>query len=349
MNEQIRSPRQEAQRAAPDAEEVAPGVVRIQMPIKMPGLGHVNCYALEDERGWALVDPGLPGKEAWRELVDRLGRAGFAPRHVHTVVVTHSHVDHFGAAGHLRKTSGAAVVSSHNFRTWWDPDDAGDDPFALEPVPAGPPWRQPRPWSGEPVHLPLKRRVRWRLSRSVQRRWYATPKPSVRLRDADVLSLGRQEWVAVHTPGHTPDHLCLYSPAVGTLLSGDHVLPTITPHISGLDAGVDPLSAFYASLDKVAALPDVRVVLPAHGHPFNDLAGRAAAIARHHDERLARLHDAATQSGEASVKDLSRMLFPRRSWGPAAESETFAHLEHLRLTGRLERRDEEGHLLYRAS
>ena len=54
-------------------------------------------------------------------------------------------------------------------------------------------------------------------------------------------------------PGHTPDHLCLFDPDGGVLLSGDHVLPTITPHISGVDAGPDPLAAFEASLDKVAA------------------------------------------------------------------------------------------------
>ena len=154
-----RPTRQEAELAAPEAEEVAPGVVRIQMPIEMGGLGHVNCYALEDDRGWALVDPGLPGRKAWKELVVRLGRAGFGPRHVHTVVVTHSHVDHFGAAGHLREESGAAVVASHNFRTWWDPDDAGDDLGDLEPLdatPPGPPWRWPRPWTTEPERLPLK-------------------------------------------------------------------------------------------------------------------------------------------------------------------------------------------------
>ena len=340
--------RQEAQPAAHDAEEAAPGVLRIQMPIEMGGLGHVNCYALEDDRGWALVDPGLPGKRAWQELVARLGRAGFEPRHVHTVVVTHSHVDHFGAAGHLREEAGAAVVASQSFRTWWDPDDAGDDPDALDPSPPGPPWRWPRPWTTEPERLPLKFRARWHLNRAVQKRFYATPAPSVRLHDAQVLSLGRQDWVAVHTPGHTPDHLCLYSPAEGTLLSGDHVLPTITPHISGLDAGADPLTAFYASLEKVALLPGVRMVLPAHGHPFTDLAGRAKAIARHHDERLDRLEAAAAQSGEATVRDLSRLLFSPRAWGSAAESETYAHLEHLRLTGRLERRDEEGNPLYRA-
>ncbi|NIR35531.1 MAG: hypothetical protein GWN79_03995, partial [Actinobacteria bacterium] len=47
--------KQEQEPAAVEVVEVAPGVVRLQLPITMPGLGHVNCYALEDERGFALV------------------------------------------------------------------------------------------------------------------------------------------------------------------------------------------------------------------------------------------------------------------------------------------------------
>ena len=38
----------------------------------------------------------------------------------------------------------------------------------------------------------------------------------------------------VHTPGHTVDHICAWNPETGTLLTGDHVLPSITPHVSGV-------------------------------------------------------------------------------------------------------------------
>ena len=53
--------RQEQEEARPEVTEVAPNVLRMQLPITMPGLGHVNCYALIDGQGAALVDPGLPG------------------------------------------------------------------------------------------------------------------------------------------------------------------------------------------------------------------------------------------------------------------------------------------------
>ena len=93
----------------------------------MPGLGHVNCYALEDERGWTVVDPGMPGPKSCKAMESRFAAAGFGVKDVHTVVVTHSHIDHFGGAGRLRKEAGADVVTSRSFRTWWDPDDVDED------------------------------------------------------------------------------------------------------------------------------------------------------------------------------------------------------------------------------
>jgi glyoxylase-like metal-dependent hydrolase (beta-lactamase superfamily II) len=340
--------KQEQEPASTEITEVGPGVLRTQLPIAMPGLGHVNTYLLPDSRGVAVVDPGLPGPQSWRALVDRLRRAGYAPRHVHTVVVTHSHPDHFGGAGKLRHETGAEVLTHRSFRTWFDPSedeslpdddgDATDDSDRTDapaPRPGGPPWARELPWRhGATVRPPLSRRIRFRLMRSVLRRWARPPAPSRRVDDAEVVELAGREWVALHTPGHTVDHLCLYDPAEGLVLSGDHVLPTITPHISGLDAVGDPLTAFFASLERVGRLDGVRLALPAHGHPFTDLAGRAAAIRTHHEERLGTLRSAFEELGRpATVEELSQRLFRPRSWGPMAESETYAHLEHLRHIG----------------
>jgi glyoxylase-like metal-dependent hydrolase (beta-lactamase superfamily II) len=182
-------------------------------------------------------------------------------------------------------------------------------------------------------------RFKYRLLKPMAKRVFPTPSPSVRLDDAETIELGGRDWIAMHTPGHTPDHLCLLEPDGGVLLSGDHVLPTITPHISGVDAGPDPLSSFEASLEKVAAVPGVCHVLPAHGHPFTDLAGRVDDIRRHHDERLERLRGFIDELGSATVVELSQRLFRQQVWGSMAESETYAHLEHLRLAGEAERRE----------
>jgi glyoxylase-like metal-dependent hydrolase (beta-lactamase superfamily II) len=176
---------------------------------------------------------------------------------------------------------------------------------------------------------------------------FPAPRPSRRVEDAEIVTLARREWVSMHTPGHTADHLCLFDPAEGVLLSGDHVLPTITPHINGIGTSEDPLAQFFASLDRMAELEGVTIVLPAHGHPFTDVADRAKAIRRHHEERLDKLRAASREiGGFATVGELSQHLFAPRSWGQMADSETYAHLEHLRLLGEAECRSADGKLLY---
>jgi glyoxylase-like metal-dependent hydrolase (beta-lactamase superfamily II) len=346
-----RTPRQEQEPASSEITEVGPGILRSQLPITLPGLGHVNCYLLPDERGVAIVDPGLPGPQSWRALVDRLKRAGYKPRHVHTVIVTHSHPDHFGGAGRLRDTYGAEVIGHRSFSTWFDPaseEALDEDGGAGAPeVPPASPWGRTMPWRSDSTFTPpMRRRLKYGLYRTALKRFMRTPTPTRRVDDAEVIKLAGREWVSLHTPGHTADHLCLFDPAEGVVLSGDHVLPTITPHISGLVAGADPLTAFFESLEKVAALEGVGLVLPAHGHPFHDLAGRAGAIRLHHSERLDVLRKATGELGSATVEELSHHLFKPRSWGQMAESETYAHLEHLRAIGDAESRDDAGTLRY---
>ena len=119
--------RQEAEHATTEITEVAPGILRMQLPLNMPGLGHVNCYAMEDERGYTLVDPGMPGPQPWKVLMDRFERAGFAMRNVHSRrghALTHRPLRCVRAGCASRQ--GLGVVTSRSFRTWWDPSDAGE-------------------------------------------------------------------------------------------------------------------------------------------------------------------------------------------------------------------------------
>lgn len=383
MTAPARPRKQEQEDAAVEVGEVAPGILRMQLPISFTGLGHVNCYALEDPRGLTLVDPGLPGPQSLRALKQRLRQAGARLKDVHTVVVTHSHPDHFGAAGLIRERVGATVVAHERFRTWFDPEEGDDvaaaaeadrpadphaaDSDAAEPAAADPDaadaartdpaaerprsirerLTQPTPWGGEPPHPPEAGTLKWKVQRLVARRYLKTPAPSRRLEDADVATFGGREWVALYTPGHTEDHLCLYDPAGGVVLSGDHVLPTITPHISGLGLHDDPLADYVASLDRMADLEGVGTVLPAHGHPFTDLPGRVKDIKRHHEDRLGELRDASRRLGPATVQDLSHELFHPKVWGSMAESETYAHLEHLRLADQAECWTQDAKLVYR--
>ena len=366
--------REEQEDAREQVSEVAPGVARMELLIRMPGLGHVNCFVLIDEEGAAVVDPGLPGQATWRAIQERLKQIDLGVKDVHTVVITHSHPDHFGGAAQIAHESGAKIVAHRSFgHGMWieapaeaevsvedlaaqDPEENGDDrdepshsghahsPKGWHSLSARDRRGYRTPWGGKPPQPPLWMRMRRRFA-SLSGGGMMIPKVTHPVDHGDVLMLAGREFHVHHTPGHTMDHFCLHDPDEGVFLSGDHVLPTITPHISGLSPGQDPLKMFFYALDRVGEITGVKDVLPAHGHPFRDLHERAEAIKRHHRERLGKIKSIASDIGRpASVQEFSEQLFKKRSWGPMAEAETYAHLEHLRLLGEGESH-REGHLL----
>jgi glyoxylase-like metal-dependent hydrolase (beta-lactamase superfamily II) len=365
--------KQEQQEAQTEVVEVAPSVLRMQLPIQMPGLGHVNMYCLLDQDGAAVVDPGLPGDASWDAIADRLRQADLRVSDVHTVIVTHSHPDHFGGAGRFHAETGCKVIAHERFSVFGrsastphlevsvehlqapPPGTPRPGPRALElqqedPQQIEPPWmREPalrrRPWGGDDPGPSPEQRERWEKMRASRQSF--APRVTHSVRHGSAIRLAGREFVVWHTPGHTADHVCLHDRDNGVFLSGDHVLPSITPHISGLGEIADPLQAFYDSLDRVAELEGVQRCLPAHGHPFTGLAERAAAIKRHHRERLQKLKSISKQLGPATVKEISEQLFQPRSWGGMAESETYAHLEHLRMRREAEAHErEDGFLVY---
>ena len=365
--------KQEQEEARREVTQIAPDVVRMELPIAMPGLRHVNCYALLDDEGAALVDPGLPGPDTWAALKDRLSQVGLRETDVHTVIATHSHPDHFGCAKRFADAAGARIVAYKNFG-WGmgiDPGtdahevsvddlraDAGDTTVVDGEISVGSvrarsrfeAWRarrgRPSPWGGSVLGPPRLQASESDVAALMDSEDFF-PEITHPVEHRAVLRLARREWFVHFTPGHTPDHLCLHSPELGIFFSGDHVLPTITPHIGGhTGAAEDPLRCFIESLDAVALLPNVTKVLPAHGHPFDDLRARTEAIKLHHEERLALVRKIGAELGAASVVAFSQRLFPERSWGMMAESETYAHLEHLRLAREAERYTEDAQFIY---
>ncbi len=356
--------KQEQEPASDEVTEVAPGVLRLQLPIQMPGLGHVNTYALIDKQGAALVDPGMPGPANWKALCRQLQQCELGVKDVHTVIITHSHPDHFGGASQLAKESGAQVVTHESFKTLWADDnhdhsdtsdaDAGNEEVDFEALNArgasgSAPQRKPwdsSAWGGAEYRPPGMKGLMFRFARPLLKRRMQAPEANRKLRNGDVIKLAGREWIAVHTPGHTLDHLCLWDPTEGVFLSGDHVLPTITPHIAGIGEGADTLALFVSSLDRVTEIEGIKYVLPAHGHPFVDLAGRAGEIRSHHDARMERLREVSSELGPASVQDLTQRIFRPERWGFMAESEIFAHMRHLELTGQADRIEGNGTPLF---
>jgi glyoxylase-like metal-dependent hydrolase (beta-lactamase superfamily II) len=160
--------------------------------------------------------------------------------------------------------------------------------------------------------------------------------PDVLLNHGDLIPFPDARIRAVWTPGHTPGHLCLHDETEDVLLTGDHVLPRITPNIgSHPQTTVPPLADYLTSLAATAAY-DSAEALPAHEYRFTGIAERTQALRHHHRERCQELIDVLDSGGPATAWEVTERLSWSRGWSAvtglmrrAALAETAAHLDYL--------------------
>jgi glyoxylase-like metal-dependent hydrolase (beta-lactamase superfamily II) len=170
------------------------------------------------------------------------------------------------------------------------------------------------------------------------------------LREGDPLSIGRYVFRCVETPGHTPGHMCLYEPEARIFFSGDHILDSITPNISGWGPEPNSLADFLASLEKIAAY-DILLILPGHRNPISDHRRRIEELKDHHRIRAQEVADILGRDAQTAYQVASRMTwdisysrwedFPvPQQW--FATGEALAHLLYLERAGKIIRSWKDG-------
>jgi glyoxylase-like metal-dependent hydrolase (beta-lactamase superfamily II) len=320
----------------PRTEQVLPGLWSIAVPFPDNPLGYTLVYVFETDRGGVLVDAGWDDDASWDALVAGFAAAGTSVADCYGVLVTHVHPDHHGLSGRVRDASGAwvalherdAAMVTRMSSSAMDERDATQrrspdfvDELAAVLLDAG---------ATEQELAAAPRSTR----RRVRQRPLVTPDRF--MDDGEAMDVPGWSVEAVWTPGHTPGHTCFRVPAHGVLLAGDHVLPSITPHISisRTDRNGDPLGDFLESLRKVDQ-PDVVAVLPAHRHRFGGLHERVGEIIAHHHAHLADI-EATLVHGPVTLWQIAARLTWNRPWEDfslalrrAAVNETAAHLRYL--------------------
>ena len=133
--------------------------------------------------------------------------------------------------------------------------------------------------------------------------------PDVTVSDGDEIAGRGWRFEAVHTPGHTSNHLCFALPEQRILFSGDHVMGWSTSVIAPPDGD---MSAYMSSLDKLLARPDI-TYWPTHGPAITEPHPHVRAFVAHRREREAGILDCLArgpQSIEAIVDKLYVGLGP---------------------------------------
>ena len=310
----------------PATADVLPDVRRVTFP-QAVGVDHVHCYLLRGASGWTLVDTGLglPGAAgAWREVAAALDGP------LERVVITHMHVDHIGAAADVAPLSRGPVLQGRLDRQQAEAAYGDGWPGSL---------RHHATAHGMPPGEAAAAEASWRALAAL-----AHLAPTQPLDPGDRVN----GWEVVALPGHADGHIGLLRD--GVLVGGDALLPDISPVIGvwpGCDP--DPLAAYLATLDRIVAMAP-RVVLPGHGEPVADPAGRARQTRAHHHDRLDRA-EAALGPEPRSAYAVSRALW-HDDLDPAQRSfavaEALAHLRRLAGEGRAEPAERAGRPAFRA-
>lgn len=157
-------------------------------------------------------------------------------------------------------------------------------------------------------------------------------KPDVQIEDEQVFSGSNWSIRALHTPGHTSNHVCYALEEENTLFSGDHVMAWSTSVISPPDGSMGDY------LHQLARIRDNRYdrLWPTHGPAVEN---PSEFIQAYIDHRLQREEQILSQlrAGQENIRDMVAVMYADvdKRLHPAAAHSVLAHMIHLVQTGRV--------------
>lgn len=314
----------------PVVERMESGWWSIPTPVPIPGLRYVLSYVVEGDDGLLVIDPGWASDEAWDALVAGIAETGHTVKDVRGILVTHAHPDHYGLAAKLQEES-EAWLGMHPAEIATFPRRFG----GAEQLRG----QMKDLWIGSGIPPEEIEKLSENFGPRPEIDWV---EPDVRLNEGDAIPMEGVSLKAIWTPGHTPGHLCFYDEQRQVLLTGDHVLPHITPNIGvSPQQTPNPLQEFMDSLSQVGAY-EAKDVYPAHEYRFNGIAERTEQLRQHHEHRLAELVAAMEEKPNSTTYELAEHLTWSRPWSElqtwarrSAAAETASHIFMLLFQGKV--------------
>jgi glyoxylase-like metal-dependent hydrolase (beta-lactamase superfamily II) len=313
-------------REFPPVEKVASGIWSIPVPIPDSPLRYVLSYLFEHDSGFLMVDTGWNHPESWRVLQAGLAECQIPMTAITAVVITHVHPDHHGLSAKVAAESGA-WIGMHEREADFLTVNMNRVGMALNRMSSY------LDWTGAPPdHLT-------EMSERRENRPGPMAVPDRLIAHGDRIDIPGIALRAVWTPGHSPGHLCFYDETRDLLLTGDHVLPRITPNISSYERTSTALADYLQSLQALQGMQPVEV-LPAHEYRFADLDSRLTGLTEHHAERLAEIAAVLKPDEGQSAWQIAAQVTWSRPWSAitgfprqAAIGEVVSHLQYLAAAG----------------
>ncbi len=325
--------------------EIYPGIHWLKLPITMEqsDLTHVNVYLIKGNKGYLLVDSGWNTDESFSTFHNYLLKHDIGFQDIKQILVTHVHPDHYGMAGRIKQLSGAKIMMHHIEKDYIRPRyiDMSEllnltDKQLLA--------------NGAPEK---EREVLRDATLGLENFIVPTP-PDTILHDGETIKTGIFNFRVIWSPGHSSGHICLYEPEQKVLLSGDHILPKITPNVGLHPQSIEnPLGRYIASLEEIRKL-DIELTLPGHDQPFTNLKARIDEIIYHHNQRNMEILKTLALGAKTAYKIAQEITWGNNSgWNALppfhqrmAVFETLAHLEMMAAENRVDKLSRKGVIYY---
>ena len=314
-------------------------MIKVSLP-RNP-LRDLNCYLVLSTDRNLLIDTGFNQPECLCDLQKGIEELGVDMGRT-DIFSTHLHADHFGLASEIVRPGcqlymggiDAELLTEELMKNaiW----EGYRDKYVLEGFPLG--------------------IIDTAIETHPARNYGNAGVPDIRhLKDGDVLSVGGVRLRCVHTPGHTPGHLCLYNEEDKLMILGDHVLFDITPNITSWPSLRNSLKSYMESLRKISGY-EVDVPLPAHRECHISMAERIGQLLDHHERRLAEVGRIVAENPGASGYEVAKRMtwsIRAKSWEEFpitqkwfATGEALAHLYYLEEGGAIRSETHEGRKAY---
>lgn len=320
----------------------APDVYKIFVELPENPLRYLNCYVIKDGGESLIIDTGFRREECIEAFKKGLKELDL-DIDKSILFLTHLHSDHTGMVTDVITENTRVIMGSLDYeylRRYVERDQVA--------------WKN----SDERFYREgLSRELIEEQRRVNPARYYALKDmfAAETVEDGYEIRIGNYTLKCIWTPGHTPGHMCLYMEKEKILFSGDHILFDITPNITSWGGVEDSLGNYLESLKKTQEL-EIETCFPAHRKNEMCVYERIKQIQAHHDFRIAQTLSIITETPGLTAYQIGAGLswsmrgrnweeFPiQQKW--FAMGETIAHIDYLRLRGKVDKREADGIFRY---
>ncbi len=293
-------------------EEVIPGIFLIK---EKSGFERIkpseNIFVIAGPDG-LIFDAGFGNKKVVKffikeiNKIEQLYRDNKEEFKITRILVSHGHPDHFAGLKKIRNSLGVKIVltkktadiikNKKSFMKSFNSDSYED-------------------------YLIIQKGFRYRIRSFLEKLMFSfffkriyglsfIAKPDKIIKENTEISINGEDWKVFPSPGHAVDHISLYNEKKGILLSGDNVLSKTT----WLGPPNCNINDYIESVETIQKLPNLKIILAAHGALINNPIERTIEILKHRKERTQQVLDIVKEFTEngTSPDEIIRKLYPNK-------------------------------------